>query len=72
LPALDPQREYHLYGWAEDASSSRRAVTFTLAELRAQDSILMQGEYDKKTDSWPNVHVSADEFRGAVDRMVSC
>jgi hypothetical protein len=73
LPDLDPQRKYRLYGWTTDNSSSTRGVTFTLAELRAQqDSILMQGEYDKKSDSWPNVHLSADEFRAAVDRIVAC
>lgn len=72
LPVLDPGREYRLYGWTKDASSSTRAVTFRLAELRADDSILIQDEYDEATDSWPNVHLTAEEFRGAVDRLVGC
>lgn len=72
LPALNPEREYRVYGWTGDNSTSTRGVEFTLAKLRADGSIFLQGEYDEKTDSWPDVHLSPDEFRDAVDRMVGC
>ena len=73
MPALDPRRDYRVYGWTRDNSSSTRGVHFTLTRLRSHTSggILIQ-EYDETSDSWVDVSLTTDEFRRAVDRVVGC
>jgi len=73
MPALDPRREYHLYGWTENNSSGTRAVDFTLAKLQSNEpgTILIQ-RHDDKTGSWRDSRLSTDEFRSAVEPDVGC
>jgi hypothetical protein len=73
-PALEPQRTYVLYGGTHDNSTSTTHVQFTMATLRAlpRGTIVTQGVYDKKTDSWPDVHLDRAGFQRQVHLRYDC
>jgi hypothetical protein len=74
LPALDPRREYILYGATRNNSSSTAHVHFTVAALQAltPGTILAVGEYVPEKDAWAELHVSAAEFQRQVRKRYGC
>ncbi|MGG5258669.1 hypothetical protein [Phycicoccus avicenniae] len=68
LSELQPGREYSLFGWTDDNSSSTGSVTFTEAQRRglAPGQVMFNAGYDEKTERDVHATGSLDEFHASA------
>jgi hypothetical protein len=72
--ALEPRREYVLYGWTKDNSSSTAHVHFTMEALRndARGTILVWAGHSDANGHDAFLHVGSAEFQRHVRDHFDC